>query len=396
MNTAKVKRRMSRSGRARRRGVSIVLVSLAMVALLGFCAMAVDYGFLTNDANQLQRACDAAALAGASYLKKTGNDVTDTTNAASAAVYVAFQNGVTITTANCTFLNNNTQIKVTAGRTQAFMFARALGQASNRVTRAATAGLTAVSAGKTGEVAPIGITQETYNAYKNDTGVDHEITLIRQNKTVFQRDLTDPIEPDPMVLFDLRSPNGKSGPHFERELTGDDIETSTIGDLETTLDSNLNAEAPNLQDGIGALFQRAAQAPWNDPAGGVSSTDWQTVGDQANNIVAGTGRRDNPRVIDMIVTPSTSVTNQGTFNTQVVDFAPVYVVKAYTDQYTILANGNIIHGNATGQSGATQVTVTRLVVRFLPPNNLSSGNPNFIPGTPGSNLTGERILQLLS
>src|SRR5437868_15312109 len=97
--------------RSRRRGGSvIVLVTLSTVFLLGCTALAVDYGLLVVDANRLQRACDAAALAGASQLKMT-NDTTDTYNAKVVAVNTAAQNGVVIDHNRITFLENNTQIK---------------------------------------------------------------------------------------------------------------------------------------------------------------------------------------------------------------------------------------------------------------------------------------------
>src|SRR4028119_435182 len=56
---------------SRRKGSIMVVTCLSMVALLGFCALAVDYGRLVSSRNQLQRACDAAALAGATELPAT-------------------------------------------------------------------------------------------------------------------------------------------------------------------------------------------------------------------------------------------------------------------------------------------------------------------------------------
>src|SRR4028118_1730189 len=103
MKTKQTCRRLSQKRkRDRKRGGSvIVIVALSTVALLGCCAFAVDYGILNADANRVQRACDAAALAGAAKFKKNGTstttDVTDTANARTEAILVAQQNGVTIT-----------------------------------------------------------------------------------------------------------------------------------------------------------------------------------------------------------------------------------------------------------------------------------------------------------
>lgn len=52
----------------RRRGAIAFVVAGSMVALMGFAALAVDYGLLNADVNRLQRGCDAGALAGASKL----------------------------------------------------------------------------------------------------------------------------------------------------------------------------------------------------------------------------------------------------------------------------------------------------------------------------------------
>ena len=50
------------------RGAVLIHVALAMTALCGFCAMAVDYGVLMAARSQAQAAADAGALAGATTL----------------------------------------------------------------------------------------------------------------------------------------------------------------------------------------------------------------------------------------------------------------------------------------------------------------------------------------
>jgi hypothetical protein len=49
-------------------GATLILVAVAMLALLGFAALAVDIGYLMASKNELQNAADAAALAGAGEL----------------------------------------------------------------------------------------------------------------------------------------------------------------------------------------------------------------------------------------------------------------------------------------------------------------------------------------
>lgn len=52
----------------RRRGVTVVLVVMALVVLMGFAALSVDVGAMYNARNDLQRAADSAALAAAARL----------------------------------------------------------------------------------------------------------------------------------------------------------------------------------------------------------------------------------------------------------------------------------------------------------------------------------------
>jgi Flp pilus assembly protein TadG len=357
--------RANRSRRAPRRGSVMVMMALSVVALLGATALAVDYGLLVTDANRLQRACDAAALAGAQQLK-TSNDVTDEYNAKLTAQQVASQNGVSVNWAQIEVTNNYTRIQVTANTTRSFFFAPVLGQRSGVVRRRATAGVSAGDNLSTGperiRVAPIGITWETYNAYNTDRDDSHDIELVRQNKQTFGL--------DDMVLFDLRNTNAKSGAHMQDQLTGDEVEYSSLGDYETTLNAAQASEKKKLKDGLDTLFERSEAAPWNDAGSGSSGTKY-------SQILAGTSPRDNPRVVYLIVTPSTSNPKNGTFDTQVQGFAPVYIESYY---------------DATVGSGKNAETVTRMRIRFLPPASAGDGG---VTVNPGGTLSGVRVISLL-
>jgi len=59
---------MPKKNRQRRAGSIIVLSALFMVVLLGFCAFAIDLGYIANTQTELRRAVDAGALAGAGVL----------------------------------------------------------------------------------------------------------------------------------------------------------------------------------------------------------------------------------------------------------------------------------------------------------------------------------------
>jgi len=58
--------------RKRNRGQVLVLVALAIIVLLGFCALAIDLGYLWTVRHELQRCADTGALAGASAFKNDG------------------------------------------------------------------------------------------------------------------------------------------------------------------------------------------------------------------------------------------------------------------------------------------------------------------------------------
>lgn len=56
-----------------RRGVTVVLVTVVMVALLGFAALTVDVGWMYNTRSDLQRTADSAAMAAAARLSEYEN-----------------------------------------------------------------------------------------------------------------------------------------------------------------------------------------------------------------------------------------------------------------------------------------------------------------------------------
>lgn len=60
--------RLGPEQKIRQRGAALILTAVALAALLGFAALAVDIGYLYVVRNQLQNAADAAALSGAGYL----------------------------------------------------------------------------------------------------------------------------------------------------------------------------------------------------------------------------------------------------------------------------------------------------------------------------------------
>jgi Flp pilus assembly protein TadG len=353
-----------------------------MTVVLGCGALSVDYGLMVADKNRLQRGCDAAALAGVSKLKVTGDDNYDTATARNLAVAVAAQNNVAIPPSSITFVDNNKHIVVPAVTTRSFFFARAIGITNKQVSAKAEARVSAgddlSTAKSANRVVPIGITWETYNAYKNTTAA-HDLELIRQNKQVFGM--------DDFVLFDLRDTNAKSPAFMERQITGDDVQIVNLYDYETTLNAANPATTGKMTDGIETLFDDAKKPPYNDN-GNTDNGNGNNGNGNGNNsdpgsayfqsILAGVGSRENPRVVQLIVTPSTTEAHNGTYDTQVQAFAPVYLEAIFEQS----SNGNG-KGKGKGNGGGDDLI---LRVRFLPSAVAGEGDAKPNPDAPISGI----------
>lgn len=229
----------------RRSGSIVVIVALSLTVLLGFCALAVDYGQLVWRKNQLQRACDASALAGASQLpdKRKAQDVAGT---------VAGQNGVTNPTYD--FRGGTSQIQVSATQRVQFGFARVLGINSSLVGASAIAERAALTA-VPGAV-PLTMTPEDYAAHKN--GKSFELLLINNSVQAFTNNT--------MAALDLRPDNsGKSGAVFQRDLTDGYFDKIYFNQqINNGLEASLNSVGAKFTDAMNQRFADAAAAPYAD------------------------------------------------------------------------------------------------------------------------------------
>lgn len=193
---------LTNSSKARRRGSAVLFVWGTLIFAIPICAIVVDLGILNVDANRLQRACDAASLAGGSMLKLNGSgtingvalsgEAYDLAAARREAIRVAELNGVTLTNSDITFpvsstspkaWYNNARIRVDGGFNRSFLFAPFLGRLSGqgglertRLLRHATVEKTPI-AGFNGGTVPLVITTQDYNA--NETGTSFVVQLER-------------------------------------------------------------------------------------------------------------------------------------------------------------------------------------------------------------------------
>jgi len=112
------------NARENERGQAIVLSVLALVALLGMCALVLDVGSWYRTSRRLQSTADAATLAGAQMLPE------DPSAAKSMALTYADKNGGDVKSADITITSTfgtNDTITVRAAKTDDAIFAKVIG-----------------------------------------------------------------------------------------------------------------------------------------------------------------------------------------------------------------------------------------------------------------------------
>lgn len=259
--------RKLRDSSRRRSGSIVVLMALSFVALCGFAALSTDYGQMVWRRNQLQRACDAAALGGASQLPNT-------IGAQYVAGIVAGQNGVPSPTYD--YPNGVREIRVRASQEVSFGFARVIGINSANVTASALAGRLPLR-GVPGNV-PLAITTDDYNLYKPSelpriepaagtadasttssmAGQSFELKLIDNNRQDFT--------PATAASLDLRPDgSGKSGAVFENDLTYGYPGTIFLNQqISNSLNASIDSQGPKLESAMTQRFLDAAAASYRD------------------------------------------------------------------------------------------------------------------------------------
>lgn len=133
-------------------GLAILLVALMGTVLLGMVGLAVDVGLAYLQDSRLQKAVDAAALAGAQELPA------DPPAAVGAAMRYAQANGLAEAEVTVTVEENNTALRVEAERGVRFFFAQALGETGTSVRAAAVARVGALAAAR--GVVPVGVEEQ--------------------------------------------------------------------------------------------------------------------------------------------------------------------------------------------------------------------------------------------
>lgn len=320
--------------RKRRSGAVTVVVALSSVALLGFAALATDYGLMVAKRNHLQRACDAAALAGAA-------DLPVTATAQYQAQMAARSNKVYSPT--ITYPNGLKQIGVEASETMNFFFARAIGIQSGRVATRAVAERVPLK-GIPG-VVPLAITVNDYTTHK-ESGSFWEV-LIDNNR----QDFVD----GTITGLDLRNDNsGKAVDGFQEDLRNGTDNTVILGSqINSALSASLTSQGAALEEAMTDRFEAAAGAPWYDNGTNYTFPNYPS---------------GDPRIITiMVADPNPTDNSSPLLNARF--FAPVYV-----DRVTVT--------RVTGQ------LETRLRFRILPGRQYSTEDPGVVLGDPADPDTG--------
>jgi putative Flp pilus-assembly TadE/G-like protein len=155
------------------RGATLILVAVAMTALFGFLALAIDLGMLYVAHSDAQRAADAAALAGASAFLDNSNSAAVGPARQRALEYAqrnTFQNGP-IDSANVaiTVLQDSNKVGVYIHRDSVrTLFARVLG--IRTVPIAAFAAAQAIQAGAAKCLKPVAIPDMWFDANEDQNG----------------------------------------------------------------------------------------------------------------------------------------------------------------------------------------------------------------------------------
>ena len=118
-------------------GYVAVMTALLLMVFMGFAAFAVDVGHWYLVGQQEQRAADAAAMAGVTFLP--GNLASANTTAQNYSKVNGFANGVNATTVTSELGGQPTRLQVTVTQTVSNFFGSLLGVPSTAVTRTAIA-----------------------------------------------------------------------------------------------------------------------------------------------------------------------------------------------------------------------------------------------------------------
>ena len=175
-----------RARAAAEHGQSLVIVALAMVAVIGMAALAIDVGSWYEKHHQAQVAADGAALAAANCMANAGSSgdsctsATDTSDATTVAETYASDNGVTITSSDIAFNMTKDTVTVTTPNPAPAYFASIVGIHGTTPTAKSTATWTSEQASTC--TAALQAKGDCYMAFAYDTTCSDTGITVNSNK----------------------------------------------------------------------------------------------------------------------------------------------------------------------------------------------------------------------
>ncbi|UOF91305.1 Tad domain-containing protein [Fodinisporobacter ferrooxydans] len=225
-----------RSGRRRwsrkEEGTVIIIVALMMTALLGFAALVIDGGRLFLEQSKLQKALDAAVLAGAQdlplYPDQAKQDAMQTMQA----------NQITADQVTISFNTQNTYMKITAAVNETLTFAHALGFSDTPIQSTAAVQLNPLAAAT--HVIPLGVNASTPLSYGSPVE-------LKTGDSSYGN-------------FGALALSGPGANNYREDLTNGYSGTISIGDVLGTQTGNIVGPT------IDAIQSRIASCPYNGSA----------------------------------------------------------------------------------------------------------------------------------
>ena len=307
-----------------RRGVSLIMAAILIVALLMIVGLAVDVGRLYAARQYLVNSCDAAALAGGVELPDQAKATSKASECAGANRMTAHQvsfpaDGITPQGA--------TKLRVDGQMTVPMTFARVMGRQSSPVGAYAIVRKTGPVGSVTGRVVPWGIPwySDDGTPYQYNNGVLYTL------KVGSQTDLGNgaPAKTGgnfyPLALQRSLGDGSSGAQVYAHDIKWGFDGQVEVGDVTVTEPGNMVGPTNHaVRTGEDSLFGRAQQAPWAD--------------DTWDNYDYG-----NPRIV---IVPIISPLGNGRTDVQILGFASFYVqsctgqeVKGYFIDYTIPGAG---------------------------------------------------------
>jgi Flp pilus assembly protein TadG len=221
-------------------GEAIVLITLSITILLGLLAFVIDAGQLYIEKSRMQKALDAAALAGALELPEQPN------KAISEAEQTLRMNEVAPAIANISINSTYTEIKIQSSKTVSFVFAPVIGIQIGNVHASSIVRLNPLTSGK-GAV-PL--------------GVDSSIELSFETSVVLKAGEST------VGNFGALALSGKGGNDYETDLKFGFQDILSVGEVLETKTGNMagpTKKAVDYRISIASTGQSYRNYPPNSP-----------------------------------------------------------------------------------------------------------------------------------